>query len=281
LEKFNKIMDGARAVQFFFPFEDSYIWRFIMTNHYSDEDEVMRTRMRYLAALRAGMSIAEASAYANNPNSAELCFPAPAELEPTAAPPLANGSGAARLNSSEGSASTTTRATTSPVPMLSVPADDGARRERIDADHALVHDPRAVLRALLAQDFNAFCEFAFSVVRPGIPFKPNWHIEAMAEKLSQVAGGESRRLIITVPPRNLKSLLSSVDPARLVPRTLSVRARGCGFVLGFSHTPACERLPPACQASDLSSRLSSHAARPRYRSRDHNHEAGKTDRYIN
>jgi predicted phage terminase large subunit-like protein len=67
-----------------------------------------------------------------------------------------------------------------------------------------------VFQALLAQNFNAFSEFAFSVVRPGIPFKPNWHLEAMAEKLSQVASGKIRRLIITLPPRSLKSLYASV-----------------------------------------------------------------------
>ena len=41
-------------------------------------------------------------------------------------------------------------------------------------------------------------------------FKPNWHLEALAHKLSQVAAGDVRRLIVTMPPRNLKSLLASV-----------------------------------------------------------------------
>jgi predicted phage terminase large subunit-like protein len=67
-----------------------------------------------------------------------------------------------------------------------------------------------VLRAALALDFMAFTEFAFSVVRPNTQFKPNWHLEAMAHRLSQVASGEIRRLIITLPPRNLKSLFASV-----------------------------------------------------------------------
>ena len=56
----------------------------------------------------------------------------------------------------------------------------------------------------------AFTEFAFGVVRPEILFKPNWHLEAVTHKLSQVAKGEVRRLIITLPPRNLKSLCASV-----------------------------------------------------------------------
>ena len=45
---------------------------------------------------------------------------------------------------------------------------------------------------------------------PGIPFKPNWHFEAVTHKLSQVAKGYVRRLIITLPPRTLKSLCASV-----------------------------------------------------------------------
>jgi hypothetical protein len=35
-----------------------------------------------------------------------------------------------------------------------------------------------------------FTQFAFNVVRPGIPFKPNWHHEALTHKLSQVVSGD-------------------------------------------------------------------------------------------
>jgi predicted phage terminase large subunit-like protein len=69
---------------------------------------------------------------------------------------------------------------------------------------------KVVLQALLASNLTSFTEFAFGVVRPGIPFKPNWHFEAVTHKLSQVASGEVRRLIITMPPRMLKSLCASV-----------------------------------------------------------------------
>ncbi len=72
------------------------------------------------------------------------------------------------------------------------------------------YPPDVVLRAALASDFMAFTEYAFGVVRPNTPLKPNWHLEALAYKLSQVASGEVRRLIVTMPPRNLKSLLASV-----------------------------------------------------------------------
>src|SRR6267142_3383705 len=69
---------------------------------------------------------------------------------------------------------------------------------------------QAVLRAALATDFRSFVQYVFGVLRPGIEFRPNWHIDAMTYKLSQVATGEVKRLIITVPPRNLKSICASV-----------------------------------------------------------------------
>ena len=66
------------------------------------------------------------------------------------------------------------------------------------------------MQALLANNLTSFTEFAFDVVRPRVIFKPNWHFEAVTHKLSQVASGEVRRLIITLPPRTLKSLCASV-----------------------------------------------------------------------
>jgi len=79
-----------------------------------------------------------------------------------------------------------------------------------DAGRLADYPPQVVFQALLASNLTSFTEFAFDVVRPGIIFKPNWHFEAVTEKLSQVARGEVRRLIITLPPRTLKSLCASV-----------------------------------------------------------------------
>jgi predicted phage terminase large subunit-like protein len=67
-----------------------------------------------------------------------------------------------------------------------------------------------VYRAILATDFRAFVEYVFALLRPGVEFKPNWHIDAMAHKIGQVASGDVRRLIVTVPPRHLKSIIASV-----------------------------------------------------------------------
>jgi predicted phage terminase large subunit-like protein len=70
--------------------------------------------------------------------------------------------------------------------------------------------PERIFRAILATDFRAFVEYVFGLLRPGIAFKPNWHIDAMAYKTSQVASGKIKRLIIAVPPRHLKSIIASV-----------------------------------------------------------------------
>ena len=130
-----------------------------------------------------------------------------AQVELAAAPLAANGSGGPQQHLAGNCESTA--APLSREPRFSASTETTAHNETIDADR-LVHPDRVVFQALLALNLNAFSEFAFSVVRPGLVFRRNWHLEAMAEKLSQVASGKIRRLIITLPPRNLKSLYASV-----------------------------------------------------------------------
>ena len=55
-----------------------------------------------------------------------------------------------------------------------------------------------------------FIERVFAQLDPQTPFAPNWHIDLLAHKLTQVANGVTRRLIINVPPRSLKSICASV-----------------------------------------------------------------------
>jgi predicted phage terminase large subunit-like protein len=78
--------------------------------------------------------------------------------------------------------------------------------------------------AILRTDLYSFTQAAFPIVAAQAQFQRNWHVEAMTYKLDQVRRGEIRRLIITVPPRSLKSICASVVfPA---------------FVLG--HDPTCK-----------------------------------------
>ena len=124
--------------------------------------------------------------------------------------------------------------------------------------------PELALRAMLALDFRAFIEFTFGVLRPGTPFRPNWHVDAMAHKLSQIASGELKRLIITLPPRNLKSICASVAlPAWFLGHHPSERGRSC-FLFRCTCKDACQRFSKGCQRAAVSGDISGNAGFPRY-----------------
>lgn len=93
-------------------------------------------------------------------------------------------------------------------------------------------------RAVLRSDFYAFIERCFYELYPQATFLPNWHIELMAAKLDACRRGETKRLIITLPPRHFKSMCATVAlPA---------------FLLG--HHPAAQIIC-ASYGQDLSDKL--------------------------
>lgn len=71
------------------------------------------------------------------------------------------------------------------------------------------HD-RDLLRAFLRTDFPSFIAKVFHTVVPGQVFLGNWHIQAIAWELERCRHGEITNLIITMPPRYLKSICASV-----------------------------------------------------------------------
>jgi predicted phage terminase large subunit-like protein len=92
----------------------------------------------------------------------------------------------------------------------------------------------AHVNAACRKDLVSFVRKSFHVLNPSAIFHMNWHICAIAYYLEQVRIGKIRRLIITVPPRSLKSIMCSVAfPA---------------FVLG--HDPT-KRLIVASYSADL------------------------------
>jgi hypothetical protein len=102
------------------------------------------------------------------------------------------------------------------------------------------------------QDFVSFIRMSFDLLH-GEPLLMNWHIEAMAHHLEQVRLGRITRLMINLPPRYLKSLVTSVAfPA---------------WVLG--HDPTT-RLIVASYGSDLAVKLANDCRTvinsPRYKS---------------
>ncbi len=94
---------------------------------------------------------------------------------------------------------------------------------------------------LLAQRWNlaTFVHRVFTMLEPGKRYQPNWHIEAMCHQLERVRNGRCRRLLIALPPRSLKSLVTSVAFPALV----------------LGHDPT-RRIICASYAQDLSAKFS-------------------------
>lgn len=65
-------------------------------------------------------------------------------------------------------------------------------------------------REKLRGDFSAFARRAWREIEPGKPLLWNWHHALVCEYLQMVYQGEILRLIVTQPPRSLKSKLVSV-----------------------------------------------------------------------
>jgi predicted phage terminase large subunit-like protein len=95
-------------------------------------------------------------------------------------------------------------------------------------------DQRRYLDLRTRRDFKIFVRRTFKTIAPGQTYFSNWHIAAMVWHLEQCANGAIKRLLITLPPRGLKSILASVAfPA---------------FVLG--HDPT-QRIICASYSADL------------------------------
>jgi predicted phage terminase large subunit-like protein len=71
-------------------------------------------------------------------------------------------------------------------------------------------DDRSLLQAGWRTHLDLFVRKTFTTLTPGRQYQPNWHIEAMCHQLERIARGEINRLIITLPPRHLKSICTSV-----------------------------------------------------------------------
>ena len=82
--------------------------------------------------------------------------------------------------------------------------------------------PMSAIQMLFAaarDDLAVFVGLAFSAVEPGGKYLSNWHIRAIAYQLERISQGKCKRLIITMPPRSLKSVTTSVAfPAWLLGR---------------------------------------------------------------
>jgi hypothetical protein len=66
------------------------------------------------------------------------------------------------------------------------------------------------LALAMRANFNVFLEKGFCILNPGAAFLPNWHIERLARECGLFADCETKRLVICMPPRHLKSTIGSV-----------------------------------------------------------------------
>lgn len=104
-------------------------------------------------------------------------------------------------------------------------------------------DPVTLLNAVLRADLSSFIQRAFGVVAPGNAYHHNWHIDAIAYRLNQVARGEITRLIITMPPRSMKSIAASVAfPAWLLGNDPRARILAVSYAEGLSEKLALDCL---------------------------------------
>ena len=63
---------------------------------------------------------------------------------------------------------------------------------------------------LLRSDLSTFFERCFADIAPGSTYLYNWHISLIAHHLERCRLGLTKRLIINIPPRNMKSICASV-----------------------------------------------------------------------
>lgn len=100
----------------------------------------------------------------------------------------------------------------------------------------------AELDVALRQDLAMFAHRAFLQLNPGTAYLPNWHIDVMAAKLRDCLLGRTRRLIINIPPRYMKSLTASVAfPAWLLGHRPSARIIAVSYAqeLANKHAHDC------------------------------------------
>ncbi|RTL51178.1 MAG: terminase [Rhodocyclaceae bacterium] len=68
----------------------------------------------------------------------------------------------------------------------------------------------AVYFAAVRSDLKVFLQQCFYTLYPGKEFQDNWHIDAIVYALERSIEGKEQRLIINMPPRQLKSMIVSV-----------------------------------------------------------------------
>lgn len=104
---------------------------------------------------------------------------------------------------------------------------------------------QSLIDALRRQELASFVAGAMAELAPGEPYLDNAHIWAIAHELQRVFDGTRRRLVITCPPRHLKSTIASVcGPAFVLGRNPKARLVCISHTaeLAAKHHDDCRRL---------------------------------------
>lgn len=101
------------------------------------------------------------------------------------------------------------------------------------------------LPALLRQRFDLFLRFAFREVAGNREFMPNWHLDAIEHQLHRLWNRDTLQLIVTLPPRHLKSVMMSVAwPAWILGREPQTRftCASYSYDLAEKHARDCLKI---------------------------------------
>lgn len=106
---------------------------------------------------------------------------------------------------------------------------------------------REIVDAIYLRDFFNYVRKVFAILHPGNEgeFVPAWHVRAICHELDAIYTGENKRLVITVPPRHLKSITVAVAFATFLlgrdPSTKIIVA-SYGLDLARKHSADCRRV---------------------------------------
>ncbi len=95
------------------------------------------------------------------------------------------------------------------------------------------------------EDYGVFVKRVFETLDPGTTFHPSWHIDLMAEYLEALQVGDISKLIINIPPRELKSIAVTVAfPAWMLGHDPSSKILCASYASGLStgHSLDCRRV---------------------------------------
>lgn len=85
--------------------------------------------------------------------------------------------------------------------------------------------PEQLYDAMAKTDFSTFVARVMDTLEPGTRYEENWHIHLIARHLEKVRLGQTKRLMLNMPPRSMKTILVSIafvawvlghDPSRRI-----------------------------------------------------------------